>query len=52
MENGMKIKSKLALNSVTIPILMAVIGAAAVIGIHFNEKNIFYASCAEKVDSA
>lgn len=38
----MKIKSKLALNSVIILLLMAVIGAAAVIGIRFIEKNIFY----------
>jgi methyl-accepting chemotaxis protein len=38
----MKIKSKLMLNSVTILILMSVIGVAAVIGIKFIEKNIFY----------
>lgn len=37
----MKIKSKLALNSLTILILMAVIGAAAIIGIKFIQKNIF-----------
>lgn len=39
--NVMKIKSKLALNSLTILILMAVIGAAAIIGIKFIQKNIF-----------
>ena len=38
----MKIKSKLALNSFMILVLMAVIGAAAVIGIKFIEKNIFF----------
>jgi len=38
----MKIKSKLATNSVVILLLLAAIGTAAVIGIQFIEKNIFY----------
>jgi len=37
----MKIKSKLALNSLIILILMAVIGATAIIGIKFIQNNIF-----------
>ncbi|MEI6702986.1 MAG: methyl-accepting chemotaxis protein [Deltaproteobacteria bacterium] len=37
----MKIKSKLALNSLTILILMAVIGATAIVGIKFIQRNIF-----------